>query len=183
MYHTSMDTEVTEKIIRPPSFILLVIYKIIGGLTQVSLGLAFGIFGNQFLRVYEYFELSHLREDPNLFIRTVERAVPFLLDHRSYVIVFFLTFGAAQLVGAIGLWFEKLWAIYLMIILCALLLPFEIVDFLRRPTVFLGIYMVMNALIIIYLTHFNPHVRHIRHKHRLKALARKENERRQRQGY
>lgn len=165
--------EIEEKIIRPRSFVLLIAYKVLGGLFQVGLGIAFGLFGNQFLRVYEYFELSHLREDPNLFIRTVERAVPFLLDHRSYVIVFFLTFGFAELIGTAGLWFEKLWAIYLMIILSALLLPFEIVDFLRRPSIYLGIYILINAAIIIYLSHFNPHIRHIRHKHHLRKLAEK----------
>src|SRR5258708_26027869 len=36
--------------------------------------------------------------------------------------------------SVIGLWFEKLWAIHLMIILSALLLPFEFADLDRKST-------------------------------------------------
>src|SRR5258708_4797477 len=134
-----------EKITRPPSYIALIIYKLLSGLTEITIGVAFGIFGNQFTRFYNAFQLSHVREVPTLYVRTVERAIPFLLDHRTYVIVFFLSFGLANLAGVIGLWLEKLWAIYLMIVLSALLLPFEFTDFLRKPNIFLLFYMVSNT--------------------------------------
>jgi uncharacterized membrane protein (DUF2068 family) len=162
-------------IVRPVSYILLVLYKFIAGLFEVSIGISFGIFGNQFLRFYQLFELSHLREDPSIYVRTVEKAVPYLLDHRTYVIVFFLTFGMAKIIGAIGLWYEQYWAIQMMILLSALLLPFEIVDFLQRPTIFLAFYILANIAILVYLMHFNPHIRHIRHKHHLHKLAQKQN--------
>lgn len=163
--------EVEEKIIRPRSYIILVAYKFLVGITEVCIGAAFGLFGKQFLRFYEFFELSHAREDPNLYIRTIERAIPFLLDHSTYVVVFFLTFGTAKIIGAVGLWFERMWAIHLMIILSAMMLPFEIIDFLRRPSIFLVFYIAANFAIVIYLLHFNPHIRRIRHKYHLKGKA------------
>lgn len=162
-----------ETLVRPPSYVLLILYKLIAGIVELAIGISFGIFGKQFVRFYQGFELSHLREDPNLYVRTVERAIPFLLDHRTYVIVFFLTFGFGKIIGALGLWYEKLWAIHLMIILSALLLPFEFADFIQRPTIFLLFYIIANIAIVMYLIRFNPHIQRIRHKHHLKKLAQK----------
>lgn len=163
-----MDEEI---IIRPPSYVLLILYKLVAGIIEVIIGVSFGVFGKQFVRVYQNFELSHLREDPSIYVRTVEKAIPFLLDHRTYVIVFFLTFGLGKIIGALGLWYEKMWAIHLMIILSALLLPFEFADFLHRPTIFLLFYIIANITIVLYLLHFNPHIQHIKHKHRMRKLA------------
>ncbi len=163
-----------ERIIRPPSYIVLILYKLVAGLIELTIGVSFGIFGKQFVRIYNAFQLSHVREDTTLYVRTVEKAIPFLLDHRTYVIVFFLTFGLGKIIGVIGLWFEKLWAIHLMIILSALLLPFEFADFLQRPNIFLLFYIIANVSIVVYLVRFNPHIQHIRHKHHLRKLAEKE---------
>lgn len=167
-----MSTSQVETVIeRPKSYVLLILYKFLAGMVEVSIGGAFGIFGNRFLQVYQNFELSHLREDPNLYVQTVERAIPFLLDHRTYIIITFFTFGLGKIIGAVGLWYEKLWAIYLMIFLGLILIPFELTDFITHPTEFKFFYMVANIVIVIYLTQFNPHIKHIREKHKRKHLG------------
>src|SRR5258708_25037086 len=69
-----------ERIIRPPSYIVLILYKLVAGLIELTIGVSFGIFGKQFVTIYNAFQLSHVREDTSLYVRTIEKAIPFLLD-------------------------------------------------------------------------------------------------------
>ncbi|PWU22981.1 hypothetical protein C5B42_04550 [Candidatus Cerribacteria bacterium 'Amazon FNV 2010 28 9'] len=155
-----------EELNRPPSYILLIVYKFFAGFIELTTGILFGIFGQQFRTIYQSFQLAHLREDSSLYVRTIEHAIPFLLDHRSFVIAYFLTLGLGTIIGAVGLWYEKVWAIHMMIVLSAILVPFEFIDFVRRPTIFLFAYMLFNISIIVYLARFNPHVSRVLRKHK-----------------
>ncbi len=166
-----METKVIAKqIVRPVTYKLLMLYKLVAGTIELTIALAFALFDRQFVGMYERFELSHLREDPSIYVRTVEKAVPFLLSHHLYVVLFLSTFGIGKIIGVIGLWYEKVWAIYLMIIIGALLVPFEIVDFVSNPSIFKIFYILVNIAIIIYLSHFNPHIQYILKRSRTEEI-------------
>lgn len=154
-----------EIVIRPLSYRIMVAYEFIGGFVELFLGFGVLFLGNSFNAFYQAFALSHLREDPNLFVRTIERTIPFLLNHKAYVIVYFLVFGLSKIMGGIGLWYEKVWAIYMVILLSFLLLPFEVIDFIARPSPFKLIYIIINVLIVAYLVRFQPHIQHVLRKH------------------
>jgi uncharacterized membrane protein (DUF2068 family) len=154
-----------EKIVRPPSYVVLIFYKFAAGALEVLTATLFLLFGRQFSNFYQNFELAHVDQEPSLYVRTVEHAVPFLLDHKMYIIVFLLTFGLGKIIGSIGLWYEKMWAIHMMIVLSMLLIPFELVDFISHPSGFKLFYILMNIIIVVYLLRFNPHVQHVMRKH------------------
>ena len=62
-----------------------------------------------------------------------------------------LAYFILELVEAIGLWHEKRWAEYLTAVATAGLLPFEIIELLRKVTVIRVGALVVNLAIVIWL--------------------------------
>ena len=67
--------------------------------------------------------------------------------------LFALGYGALELVEGTGLWLDKLWAEYLTVIATSLLLPFEIYELVRRPSIWKAAGIVVNLVIVAYLAH------------------------------
>jgi len=61
--------------------------------------------------------------------------------------------GYAILEGteAVGLWRGRRWAEYLTFVATALLLPLEIYEITRRPTVLKGVTLAINLAVVLYL--------------------------------
>ena len=67
--------------------------------------------------------------------------------------LFALGYGALELVEGTGLWLDQLWAEYLTVIATSLLLPFEVYELVRRPTVWKAGGIVVNVAIVVYLAY------------------------------
>jgi len=64
-----------------------------------------------------------------------------------------LGYGLLELVEGTGLWLEQLWAEYLTVIATSLLIPFELYELVRRPSVWKAGGIVVNVAIVVYLAH------------------------------
>jgi len=67
--------------------------------------------------------------------------------------LFALGYGTLELVEGTGLWLDQLWAEYLTVIATSLLLPFEIYELVRRPSVWKAVGIVVNVAIVVYLAY------------------------------
>jgi uncharacterized membrane protein (DUF2068 family) len=64
-----------------------------------------------------------------------------------------LGYGVLELVEGTGLWLDQLWAEYLTVIATSLLIPLEIYELVRHPTVWKAGGLAINVLIVVYLVH------------------------------
>ena len=64
-----------------------------------------------------------------------------------------LGYGVLELVEGVGLWLDQLWAEYLTVIATSLLIPVEIYELVRNPTVWKAGGLAVNVLIVGYLVH------------------------------
>ncbi len=64
-----------------------------------------------------------------------------------------LGYGVLELVEGVGLWLDQLWAEYLTVTATALLIPWELYELVRNPTVWKAGGLALNVLIVIYLAH------------------------------
>ncbi|MFL5927371.1 MAG: DUF2127 domain-containing protein [Gaiellaceae bacterium] len=62
-----------------------------------------------------------------------------------------LGYGVLESVEGVGLWLDKLWAEYLTVGATALLLPLEIYELVRKPTIVKAAGVAVNVLIVAYL--------------------------------
>jgi uncharacterized membrane protein (DUF2068 family) len=62
-----------------------------------------------------------------------------------------LGYGALELVEGVGLWLDQLWAEYLTVIATSLLIPFELYELVRHPSVWKAGGVLVNVLIVLYL--------------------------------
>ncbi len=62
-----------------------------------------------------------------------------------------LGYGGLELVEGVGLWLDQLWAEYLTVIATSLLIPFELYELARHPTLWKAGGILINVLIVIYL--------------------------------
>jgi uncharacterized membrane protein (DUF2068 family) len=62
-------------------------------------------------------------------------------------------YGVLELVEGIGLWLDQLWAEYLTVIATSLLIPWEIYELVRHPTVWKAGGIFVNLAIVAYLVH------------------------------
>src|SRR5713226_2522729 len=62
-----------------------------------------------------------------------------------------LGYGALELVEGVGLWLDQLWAEYLTVIATSLLIPFELYELARKPTLLKAAGIAVNIAIVVYL--------------------------------
>ena len=62
-----------------------------------------------------------------------------------------LGYGILELVEGTGLWLDQLWAEYLTVISTSLLLPYEIYELVRKPTLLKAGGIAVNIAIVAYL--------------------------------
>jgi uncharacterized membrane protein (DUF2068 family) len=65
--------------------------------------------------------------------------------------LFALGYGLLELVEGTRLWLDQLWAEYLTVIATSILIPFEIYELVRHPSVWKGGGIAVNIAIVIYL--------------------------------
>lgn len=62
-----------------------------------------------------------------------------------------LGYGVLELVEGVGLWLDQLWAEYLTVIATSLVIPFELYELARKPSVWKAAGIVVNVAIAVYL--------------------------------
>jgi uncharacterized membrane protein (DUF2068 family) len=67
--------------------------------------------------------------------------------------IFALGYGVLELVEGTGLWLDQLWAEYLTVIATSLLIPLEIYELVRRPTLLKAGGLAVNVAIVAYLVY------------------------------
>jgi len=60
-------------------------------------------------------------------------------------------YGVLETVEGVGLWLDKLWAEYLTVIATSLLIPFEVYELIRKPSIWKAAGILVNLLIVAYL--------------------------------
>ena len=71
----------------------------------------------------------------------------------SLLVVLVCAFIALRFVEATGLWLGKVWGEYLGALSGGIYIPFEVVHWVREPTWLSAFVVLLNALIVGYLTH------------------------------
>ena len=62
-----------------------------------------------------------------------------------------LLYGVLEMVEGVGLWLDQLWAEYLTVIATSLLVPLEVYELVRHPSVVKAAGIVVNLAIVAYL--------------------------------
>lgn len=96
---------------------------------------------------------DHFRFNPE------SRLVNIILDRASLlndpilrrIGILAFAYSTVSYVEGIGLYFEKVWAEYLTLIITASFLPFEIIEIVRRQTWFRFSLLAVNLLVFVYL--------------------------------
>ncbi len=96
---------------------------------------------------------DHLRFNPE------SRLVNIVLDRASLlndpilrrIGILAFAYSAISYVEGIGLYFERVWAEYLTLLITASFLPWEIIEIFRRQTIFRFSLLAVNLLVFVYL--------------------------------
>ena len=105
----------------------------------------FGSIANHFARAIEL--------DPNRpFVRHVaERLHSLGTGQVTLFGLAALAYGALEIVEGVGLWLRQRWAEWLTVIATSLLVPFELYELVRRPSMLKAAGLAVNVAIVIYL--------------------------------
>jgi len=60
-------------------------------------------------------------------------------------------YGLLELVEGVGLWLDRLWAEYLTVIATSLIIPVEVYELVRKPTLLKAGGIAVNVAIVAYL--------------------------------
>ncbi len=151
---TGTTTHDTKKRTRHNKWIVLIAsYKTL----QAMLFVLIGIGARHFIHKDVGDELGsladHLRFNPE------SRLVNFVLDKASLlndpilrrIGILAFVYSAVSYVEGIGLYFERVWAEYLTLLITASFLPWEIIEIFRRQTIFRFSLLAVNLLVFVYL--------------------------------
>jgi uncharacterized membrane protein (DUF2068 family) len=116
-----------------------------GGYLVTHSGANFGSIANHLARAVEL--------DPRRpFIRHILKRLGSLRRHEVRVFgAGALAYGVLELVEGVGLWLRQRWAEWLTVIATSLLIPLEVYELVRHPTVLKAIGVTVNVLIVLYL--------------------------------
>ncbi|GEM_PF-1731944 len=153
-----MNPEETEKLEEEFHISRLIIaYKFILGLLEFLLGVGIILFGKNAVIFYQNFKSSEVLEDPHdLLVGITEKIVPYLFKHKDYVVLILIILGLVKMMGSVGLIYKKIWGLDLLLGVTVLMLPFQLFSFLRNPSLFDFIYLVIGIFIIFWLVNFKP---------------------------
>lgn len=106
--------------------------------------------------VEELHEQLNLSAGRGVLTRLLESAVTALgrvVPHVTVVAVALLLYAALETTEGVGLARRRRWAEYLTVVATGVLIPFEVVEVVARPTVFRVGALLVNAAIVVYLAY------------------------------
>ena len=155
MHTTHLPEEQIEKTYHVSWYIIA--YKLLFGLTEFLLGLGIAFFGKTALFWYRFYATQELSEDPHdLLVHITAGIIPNLLAHHTFLVFYLLVLGSAKIAGAIGLIYKQHWGVDLLVGITILMLPFQLVQLIRHPSVFDCLYITIGLFIALYLINFRP---------------------------
>jgi len=132
---------------------LIIGFKALFGILYVAVAIGVFSFINQDLeelasRLVDLFNL-----DPdNRYIDAVLTMVPSITPQLlKQIAVGTFLYGSLELVQAVGLYYRKVWAEWLIIVATILLIPVEVVEIVKHATPIKFGVLVINILIVLYL--------------------------------
>lgn len=135
----------------------IIFYKFFLGVIELTLGLSIIFFGKKALVFYNAFKTQELLEDPHdLLVNVSEKVIPYLLQHRGYVVAFLIVLGLIKISGAIGLIYKKTWGLDLLLGLTIILLPFQFYSLVTKPSLLNLFYFLFGIFIALWLVNFRP---------------------------
>jgi uncharacterized membrane protein len=135
----------------------IIAYKLIFGLVESILGLGIIIFGTKYYQLYLSFQSQELLEDPHDLLATIGNSVvPYIIDHRTYIVLMLLLLGLVKVAGAIGLIYQKRWGVDLLLGLTIVLLPFQFYNLIFHHSLIDLFYIFIGIYIALYLTNYHP---------------------------
>lgn len=135
--------------------IYIVVYKFLLGLFELLAGISLGLFGSQIYQVIQRDLLEELSEDPHALVAGIlERTLPNVFNHSTFVILALIILGLAKVAGAVGLIYKRNWGADLLVGLTVLMAPFQIVSLILHPNLFDLLYLVVGLVIAFYLVGF-----------------------------
>ncbi len=159
MHYTIRMPLITEEKIEKEFHIswFIIAYKMAAGLVEFFLGAGILLFGRRAFVFYQAYMAGELAEDPHdLIMRMAASIIPAILTHRTLA-VYLIVLGAAKIAGAVGLLYQQTWGVDLLVSLTLIFFPFQLVRFLRQPTLADFLYIVIGLVIALYLINFKPH--------------------------
>ncbi len=149
----------------PLTFDIVVLYELVVGSIETTIGLGLIIFGEELQELYFNFRNTGILDSPHgLIITSVQKYAPFLSAHYLFIGIYLFLVGLTKIICGIGLSQRKRWADYLLVGLLLVFLPLDIVGLLHHPSITRILFVSLNIVIILYLTR-DKIVKHILNKH------------------
>ncbi|MBI3559803.1 DUF2127 domain-containing protein [Candidatus Gottesmanbacteria bacterium] len=136
----------------------IIAYKLLFGLAEFLLGAGITFFGRAVFHWYRIYAAQELSEDPHdLLVRLTEGIIPNVLAHHAFFALYLTLLGSIKIAGAIGLIYKQNWGVDLLVGLTLLMLPFQLFQLARNPSITVFLYILIGLLIAMYLVNFRPH--------------------------
>jgi uncharacterized membrane protein (DUF2068 family) len=122
--------------------------------------------GSDFGRVADHL-MRRIELDPRrpFLHRLIERLHELHRHELRIAAIFAMGYGTLELVEGGGLWFDRLWAEYLTVIATSLLIPFELYELGRDPSLWKAGGILVNVMVVLYLIWL------VRRRHRRRAAT------------
>jgi len=139
---------------RDVGFLIIAVFKLIKGvlLLAVGIGALSLLHGNLLALMTQGADAVQVSAQNQLLQELLQRFG--LLNPKQIVLISVITFSysAVLLVEGVGLLLEKVWAEYLTAIITASFVPFEMYELIKRFTAARIILLVVNVVVVIYLS-------------------------------
>ena len=132
------------------------LFEALKGLLVILAGLGFLAFAHHDAQAFAerlvlHLHLNPARHYPRIFIEAAVR----LTDSRIWLLATgAFAYSAFRFAEAYGLWLARPWAQWIGIVSGGVYLPVEVIALVRRPTVFKAALLLLNALLVGYLSVF-----------------------------
>ena len=135
----------------------IILYKFLFGLAELLTGLGILIFGKKILSRLMFLVKQELLEDPHDILANLSvKAIPNVLTHNTFLILYLIILGSAKIAGVIGLINKQNWGVDLLVGLTILMFPFQFIGLVIHPSIFDLLYITIGILIALYLIEFKP---------------------------
>src|SRR2546426_9859923 len=139
---------------RDVGFLIIAVFKLIKGVLLLAVGIdALSLLhGNLLALMTQGADAVQVSAQNQLLQELLQRFG--LLNPKQIVLISVITFSysAVLLVEGVGLLLEKVWAEYLTAIITASFVPFEMYELIKRFTAARIILLVVNVVVVIYLS-------------------------------
>ncbi len=136
---------------------IAIFYKILLGIIEFIFGLGLLVLGLQLYEMFNRFINTHaIQDSDDIFLIITNQYVPILLQHRYLISIIFLALGLSKIMGGLGMLYRKVWAKHLLISFMLAFIPYDLVGFIRSPTLFEAVYLVFSIVLVLYFMDFRP---------------------------